>query len=397
MTRAMMTTRLVSVREAARLFASAAKRADEAWVATAWATDRTPEAKALWAARSRRTDDLVLVVGLDFHQTDPAFLRRFQLHARVHRSADGTFHPKVYVFRKGRRFDAIVGSSNLTGAGFSRNLEANLHLAGPTSSTIFTQLVKLVSDAAEKGDHMLEADLVQYEAEYRRKQPAVREVRTFAAKSRRRVKDLPLNLTWAEYVRRLRWQCRRSGHALVRDDSDSAYVNVAEKCQGIFRRRQRLAEMDADERRQVAGLVNPYTYFGSMAGAGHFMAYVLRTPAKLDRALDMIPARGPVRIEDVDRYRRALPRHGMGSPAVGTRLLAMKRPDRFFCLTSANRRRLAKEFGFSIAELNTYEGYQRLLTRIWALPWARETRPPPRDKRIWAARVALIDAFYYDG
>lgn len=383
-----------TAKDASVLFTRAAKNADEVWVATAWATDGTAVAGALWRARAHIT---ALAVGLDFHQTDPRFLRKFRAYARVHQVADGTYHPKVYVFRQGRKFEAIVGSSNFTGGGFGTNLESNVLLRGTTSQALFRDLTGFVLRLADGGRQMLEPDLEAYEREHKRKKKLVTGAKRYQGRRRTASpSDVPLHLPWRAFTQQLFAQERRTGHALFPNQRSMGYIGVAEGLQRIFKRKRRLSAMSLDERKKVAGLVSPFTFFGSMKGAGRFMAYVHDAPARLDRALDKIPKLGPVTWDQLDAFRRALPRPGMSTPAVGTRLLAMKRPDLFICIDSANRANLSKAFGIPQGRLNTYEGYWELLQIIWRCPWFKSPRPKGRDARIWAARVALVDAFYYE-
>lgn len=87
--------------------------------------------------------------------------------------------------------------------------------------------------------------------------------------------------------------------------------------------------------------------------------------------------------------------HGLGRPAVGSRLLAMKRPDVLLCLDSKNRVGLAECFGFTLTGLNSYDGYWELMTEIWKCPWYKSPRPTGRYRPLWDARVAMVDAFVY--
>jgi len=82
------------------------------------------------------------LVGLDFSQTEGAVLRRllkwksnfthFDFGCYSDPSIDRakTFHPKVFMFQRGGRACAVVGSSNLTGGGLGGNEEANIVVQG---------------------------------------------------------------------------------------------------------------------------------------------------------------------------------------------------------------------------------------------------------------------------
>lgn len=383
-------------REGGALFARLAAKASAIWVVSAWASDGTEVARALWKARGRIE---ALVIGIDFHQTDPAFLLRFRPWVRVHEVADGTFHPKFYLFQRGTEFDAIVGSANFTRGGFGTNVEASLHVRGSTKDALFRDLREFATQLADTATQQSLADIAHYANEWRKKRRDLQRVKQYRPPRRVRGRGgaaVALHVPWSNFFRKLAQQQHRSGHLLFPSGDDPGYVGVAEYAQRIFRRRRRLSGMSIDERKAVAGLVDPYRYFGSMTGAGRFRRLVTHHPQRIDRALDHIPAAGPVRRADFDAFHRALPRPGMGKPAVGSRLLAMKRPDYFLCLDSANRRALSVAFGIPASRLYTYEGYWELLEIIWRCPWYKTARPRGRARRAWNARVALIDAFYYE-
>ncbi len=154
--------------------------------------------------------------------------------------------------------------------------------------------------------------------------------------------------------------------------------------------------MTPDERRRIGGLNEHFLYFGSMRGAGTFHRRLLRTPAVFDRALDVIPTAGDVSPSRLRAYFRRLPRSRTGI-ATATRLLAMKRPDKFVCVNDGNRRGLAKAFNVPQVQLSESAGYQALLNRVWRCPWYRSPRPRRSlSRQLWDSRVALLDAFYYD-
>jgi hypothetical protein len=163
----------------------------------------------------------------------------------------------------------------------------------------------------------------------------------------------------------------------------------------LFRQKRSLARMTRDERRQVAGLHDDYLYFGSMKGAGAFQNLVLEKPERLDRALQAIPLHGEV----THRQFRAFVSRPQSRIAIATatRLLAMKRQDRLLCVDSRNTAELARAFGATRASLQTFEGYWKLLKRVWACPWFRAPRPRTGfGTDLWDSRVAILDAFYYE-
>lgn len=67
-----------------------------------------------------------MVVGTHFCQTHPQFIETFlnSENVRFVMNPNGVFHPKVYLFEKlYKRWECIIGSSNLTNGGISKNDE----------------------------------------------------------------------------------------------------------------------------------------------------------------------------------------------------------------------------------------------------------------------------------
>jgi hypothetical protein len=80
---------------------------------------------------------------------------------------------------------------------------------------------------------------------------------------------------------------------------------------------------------------------------------------------------------------------------VGSRILAVKRPDLFVTLNAANKTLVRKLFGAAPFSVRRYLAWHE---QIWAFPWwsAPEPRVGRDEKRVWRARVALLDALLYD-
>lgn len=75
-------------------------------------------------------------IGLSFHLTEPAMLRKlFSLSRRFPlklylSDTEATFHPKIYAFTYADRSTVFVGSANLTAGGLSNNYEASARVDG---------------------------------------------------------------------------------------------------------------------------------------------------------------------------------------------------------------------------------------------------------------------------
>ena len=164
----------------------------------------------------------------------------------------------------------------------------------------------------------------------------------------------------------------------------------------LFAKYGRLAKMSDTDRQFIGGTIKAGGSFGSMKGAGYFKERLNTAAASLDAALDHIPRDGAVSKGVFDAFAANYRWKGSGVWNA-SRLLAMKRPDILLCVDSKNRAGIAKAFGVSASSLQTFEGYWDLMQRIWRCPWNRAPRPRRAlDRRVWDARVALLDSVYCD-
>ena len=75
-----------------------------------------------------------LLCSLDMNITQLSAIRKLienKVEVRVYRSNKGTFHPKIWLFNKGDKWQVLVGSANITGAAFVDNVEASVLIDEP--------------------------------------------------------------------------------------------------------------------------------------------------------------------------------------------------------------------------------------------------------------------------
>lgn len=136
-------------------------KADEVYMATAFLrvsglSQLLPGIKKCLSNEGKVT----MIIGKNFAQTEPEALRklhqlsvkrknlwvRFSLGLTEH----GTFHPKVFLIKKGRDADIITGSANITGGGLVSNEECSLWVQAKSTEDIYKDtkayLVGLTSD-----------------------------------------------------------------------------------------------------------------------------------------------------------------------------------------------------------------------------------------------------------
>lgn len=343
------------------------------------------------------------ILGIHFAQTEPYVLRELRDLGvlRVIADTGGVFHPKLIIGTKGTEARAIVGSSNLTTGGFAGNTEVNILLAGPIGDPALKQLAAFIDDqwshprAFEPDDPWFE----EYERLYDNR-PAPPQMGPKKKRGPSVVnKGEDLDLDWAEFVDLISQQERRAlwtGLEIhVFDHPEGSYLQEVEGCQAAFAAEPSYAKMPEDDRKLVAGWGERTTgYYGYTRAAGNFKKLTRTKPEDVAVHLDKIPLSGPVTIAQARAYLAGI--MGVTGVALGTatRLLCMKRPDRFLPANNASLLNISRVFGTTP---NTVEKYLTLVGHIWTYPWI--LAPAPADvsgARLWRARVALLDAVFYE-
>jgi HKD family nuclease len=74
----------------------------------------------------------------------------------------GDFHAKSYLFRKGKSYNLIVGSSNMTSAALCKNKEWNLKITALKNSYIMRNALKEFQSEFQKGTPVTEKWLLSY-------------------------------------------------------------------------------------------------------------------------------------------------------------------------------------------------------------------------------------------
>jgi HKD family nuclease len=100
----------------------------------------------------RKNGRATILIGLDFHTTDPSVLRELSNYFVIKESFElyclsgnvnqtATYHPKLYIFSQSNdKTTAIIGSSNLTRGGLENNVEINIEIKTDSFETVITDL-----------------------------------------------------------------------------------------------------------------------------------------------------------------------------------------------------------------------------------------------------------------
>jgi hypothetical protein len=347
-----------------------------------------------------------LVIGTHFYQTSPDFLEEFQdvKAARMMLPTGATFHPKVYLFTTGGSTSAVVGSHNLTNAAFATNTEAGVLMKGLTTEPVMSDLHAFVRREWMRAKRIDEY-LYTYKIQHLASEAARKSLETFNAGLKvRPPKDAdtrPLEWTWDQYLKEV-----RKRNALDMEGR----LEVLEGARVFYNSARTFSRLSPAQRKAVTGTFHkkeaklddkPWAWFGSMVGHGDFRKRVNTPSQHLVAAVDSIPLTG--RIDEV-HYRRFvshLKRAFAGAThkadyAIATRLLAIRRPDRFVGINSRNERALCAAFGITRAHLDMDSYWDLVAVPISMARWWRSASPAAGlSRRIWEGRAALLDCVYY--
>jgi len=194
----------------------------------------------------------------------------------------------------------------------------------------------------------------------------------------------------------------------IKKDQHHSYEDrllLLNRARELFKKYKSLRYMSVDDRKRIGGFYNlddsiDWAWFGSMKGSGYYKNRIINNDERLSDALDRIPLSREVYKENYDEF-VALFNSAFEDPknylATATRLLAMKRPDIFVCLDSANKSALCKDFGVpaSTVTLETY--WDEIVERVKDCSWWEVPEPKTnKDKLAWQGRAAMLDAMYYE-
>lgn len=382
-------------------------RHDELYWAVAWGS-MSPLAKHLLKhpLKIKR-----FAVGTHFHQTDPDLLEALQevSGARVvSNSSAGTFHPKIYLFKTGKKFSLILGSANFTRAAFSVNHEAALFIEGETSDQLYAEVFDSIESVWNAANPILDGFL----RAYRLKHNATKLVRHDLEV------DLQINLprSNSEYSSLLEDDWPTFVERVKADPIHNieGRIKILEQARVWFSQVPHFLSMTESQRKAIAGTYKrnepippeipnlEWAWFGSMVGAGVFKGLVKSSPAGLSAAMDLIPRTGVITEADYEAFKKKFleafkdAARG-GGVATASRLLALKRPDYFVCVDSPNKGKLAEAIGIRMNHITLDSYWSHVIRPLLCSKWWNSNRPTEDlEGSIWDSRMACIDAFCYE-
>lgn len=375
---------------------------DELHWSVAWAT-KTPLADAL-LANAKKFENVTF--GVAFSQTDPDIVDALVGIPNAYvatKFSGGTYHPKVYAFRKGRRAAAIVGSANFTRGGLGNNHEAAVAMTGAADEAVFKDIFAFTRDSAGFGQKVTVAYAAAYRASCKRAAALPKPPRDpVGAIPPARAKTELLTAEWAQYA--------RSTRASPYHDVDKSLELLA-IARRWYAENATFADFSTPQRKAVAGIIGKYQkigpdlnrdwgWFGSMRGMGDFANRVDNGDAALVRAIDGIPRSGDVTRAQYERFCSQFRKAFASSTRTGgvptaSRLLAMKRPDTFLCVCKPNIGLASEVLGFARTTLDLGNYWERVVEPIRSAVWYNADKPDGVDGELWEGRAAMLDALFY--
>lgn len=394
---------LLDAKSTARRLSALIEKYERISIAVAWG-GITPVSEVL-LANSVKFESVLL--GVDFSATDPDLIDRLVdiPNTFVAKNRLGCFHPKIFYFESGTRAETIVGSANFTKGGLGQNLEASVHAKGDSGDPFFEQVRNQLNRYKHLHLRITQplADNYRRQFEAAKSTPRPRNpVLPSEGKKWARFNSLLSIMPWSEFVKRAR-----------RDYLDfKKRMELVREIQQMFSKTASFANLSVAETKGIAGVLGhveaegagldglEWGWFGSMGGAGTFAELIGLGDQKLATALDGIPKRGDVTKAHFDSYAAAFTAAFSDSSrtarlAPATRLLAMKRPDFFVCVNGGNKAGLATALSFAPTTIKLENYWERIIEPIQQAPWYNAPRPIGEETELWDARVAMLDAIYY--
>lgn len=400
-----MAVRLLDAQHIATVLPKLFEKHDEIHIAAAWGANGSIADSLLQNAHKFKN----VIFGVAFCQTDPDLIDRLvgQENAFAADSERGTFHPKLYYFKTGDEAEAIVGSSNFTAGGLGANLEANVRIAGPSKAPIFRDvraaLDTYLQIARPVTKELASAYRLQFDAAKTLEVPKNPTLPRPGTRTTKFTSPL-VNMTWHDYVSAVKAAKHHSFYerlALLRD-AQTMLAGVGSFADLSSSQWKALAGVIGEKQKKDANLDNhDWDWFGSMKGAGGFANRVAERDHFLAAALDSIPRHGDVDERHYENFCKDFLRafeHSKrsGDVATATRLLAMKRPDVFVCVSKPNREGIAKALSFAKSTLNLDNYWAKVIEPMQLSPWYNTPKPSSDDGELWEGRAAMLDAIYYN-
>jgi HKD family nuclease len=372
-------------------------------LAVAWASANHEVFKTLIDNKDKISK---LVVGTHFFQTDPIFLEYFLDNdkVRVIYETGEVFHPKIYYFKLEDRWECLIGSANFTNGAMSKNKEILVSFSSEDKDMHQTEqeIWMTINEWFKEGFIIDEEYLTKYKNHHENKKNLLISLSTSkSTTSNNFYNNKIFNYSWEEYYNKILNEDYHGENAII------DRIKVLTSAKELFKR-DRFCNLSEEERRKISGYEEwkedtefDWQWFGSMKPEGTFKGLVKSNNENLSLALDQIPLEGSLTKEHylsfLNYYKLAISDNS-NRLSGATRLLAMKRPDYFFCLDSKNKKKFCEDFGIKEKELHIDTYWDIVVDKVTSCLWwiNQENFQNETEKKVWECRAAFLDALYYN-
>jgi hypothetical protein len=373
--------------------------------ASAWASGNS---KAFDVLKKNKKKIHKIVVGIHFYQTNPNFIKEFLGNEKVKyiTNPTGIFHQKIYLFSNDEKdWQCLIGSANFTKSAMEKNTEIMtcIHSRDVGSKEIYYKLITEIETYHKKATIFTKEDLASYQKIWNRKLKSRDDLQDKFSQDediKPIYKSNVITLNWTDFFNK------------VQNDKNNSFnmrLQLLKRAKQHFLNKE-FKNIPEENRLQIAGInkwdegIN-WHYFGYMGNARVFANGIKidERIESLSNALECIPLNGTISRENYFDFINTFTDKNRGwgyGVATVSRILAIKRPDVFFCLTKANGKLLYKDFGIK-KEIKTHE-YERywdeIIERIHKSDWFNSKKPNNNvEEELWNNRVAMLDSIFYDG
>lgn len=347
-----------------------------------------------------------LVVGTHFFQTDPIFLEHFLDNdkVRVIYETGEVFHPKIYYFKFKDRWECLIGSANFTNGAMSKNKEILVSFSSEDKDIHQTEqeIWMTINEWFKEGYIIDEKYLTKYRNHHENKKNLLISLSTSKSTTSNNFYNNEIfNYSWEKYYNKIFNEDYHGENAII------DRIKILTSAKELFER-DRFCNLTEEERRKISGYEEwkedsefDWQWFGSMRPEGTFKGLVKSNNENLSLALDQIPLEGSLTKEHylsfLNYYKLAISDNS-NRLSGATRLLAMKRPDYFFCLDSKNKKKFCEDFGIKEKELHIDTYWDIVVDKVTSCLWwiNQENFQNETEKKVWEFRAAFLDALYYN-
>lgn len=356
-------------------------------ISVAWASASSKAFKVLKKEENKKKIQSS-TVGLHFYQTHPDFIKEFLDDKKIkfYKQDDGVFHPKIYLFwNDDNDWICLSGSANFTQSALTKNSEI-MTMFDCNDGVKFHDIKDIIDAYYLNSSVMTQEKLDEYIDESKKNKKETKD----NFRLNKSIKDM----TWDEYYK----------YILENAQGLDNRLKLLNKAGQIFSKP--LEKISDDEFLYIAGVYNRdeddvyWEYFGTMKRTGLSNFKITK---KIFIEMDECFNNKEFQKEEFIDFAKKIDKIKGISLTAMSRLIAMRYPDRFYCITSANEPELLNKFliSKSIRNDSSYEKYKRywneIIEPVRQSPWYNSDKPTdPKELQVWKGRVILLDALFYN-